>query len=237
MDKKKYNIIVAEDELPIREYILDLISNLREFNVFGTASNGADLEELLQAPEVDLAIIDIDLPVKNTMDVLSDLGTTPPLIFITAYANYAVKAFEIGSLDFIVKPFEDDRFYQAMDRATLFLDNLEKKKKIKQEILWIKDDEKIFAVNIKEILYFKAKDKYTFIYTQSQTYKRCVSLTGLLNSLKRNEFIQTHRSYAINKKKIKFMEPMFNGNYELSLKGTEQSIPVSKKFYNELVKL
>lgn len=227
----KYRVIIAEDELPIRQHIENLLSRHSDFEVVASVSNGDDLKWNLKNSRFDLGFFDIDLPVENTMDVLTDTGMAPPIIFVTAYADYAVQAFEIGAVDFLVKPFTLVRFEASLERAREYL-----KRNCHQprQILWIKSEEKYLPLRTEEIIFVKADSKGLHINTESGVVKTNKTLSSFWSHLDRDLFCQVHRSYIVNKKCIKYMEPMFHGTYEISLKNHPEKIPVSRGYIKEL---
>ncbi|MDH4263654.1 MAG: response regulator [Spirochaetia bacterium] len=115
--EKKIRTIIVEDELPIRDEILELAMLSEDLQVVGVGKNGKELAELLDQKKPDLAILDIELPITDTMTVLADRKNIPQIIFITAYEMYAPKAFEIAAIDFLVKPVKEERFNKALLRA------------------------------------------------------------------------------------------------------------------------
>ncbi|MDH5717535.1 MAG: LytTR family DNA-binding domain-containing protein [Spirochaetia bacterium] len=236
--KTKPTVIIAEDELPIRVYIQKLLSQKKEFKLAGVAKDGLELEKLLIETKPDIALLDIDLPIKNTLDVLSEIDNLPLIIFITSYDEYAIKAYEIGVVDYIVKPFNESRLFTALNRAINVL-NLKKEKKDELiDYLWLKLEEKILPIAISDIIYLEADDKYTNLFAEKKRYRVCKSLSRIFNLLDKKDFIQVHRKYVLRKSVIKQIEPLFNGNY-LAILHNEAQIPISrghfKKIKNQII--
>ena len=224
-------VIVAEDELPIRQEILGLLAGKPEFSVIGTAGNGADLKKLLKKG-ADLALLDIDLPVQNTMDVIAEMDTLPRIIFITAYDNYAVKAFEINAVDFLVKPIAEERFFEALERAKRAINLLSSQPQKKLEALWVREDSFIRPVSVKDVVFLEANDKYTTIHAGREKYSVLKPIRKIFKYLDQNEFMRIHRKYVVNRKFIKSIHSFSGGKYKLALID-DTKLPIGRTFYKE----
>ncbi|MDH5717837.1 MAG: response regulator transcription factor [Spirochaetia bacterium] len=230
---KKYNVIVAEDELPIRQYICDLLKNKNEYQIVGEAKNGSELKKLLKDDTAHIALLDIDLPEKNTLEVLSEFEKLPLIIFITAYNEYAVQAFEIGVVDYIVKPIEEIRFDMALNRAVNLLKIEKEKRENLMEHLWLKQNDQILPIPLSKIDYLQSDNKYTKLFSEKEEYKICKPLSRIYNMLNKEDFIQIHRRYIIRRSIIKKIEPLFKGNYEIVLSKNTR-LPCSKNYFKKI---
>ncbi|MDH5718457.1 MAG: LytTR family DNA-binding domain-containing protein [Spirochaetia bacterium] len=230
---KKRKIVIAEDELPIRAYIEKLVSQRKDFKIVGSAKDGLELQKILSENTIDIALLDIDLPIKNTLEVLSEIDNLPLIIFITSYDKYAAKAYELGVIDYILKPFDENRFHSALNRAVNFLNIKTETKNDLIDYLWLKTGEKILPVPISEIRYFEADNKYTNLFSEKKRYRVCKSLSHIYNLVDKQEFIQVHRKYVIRKSMIKQIEPLFNGNH-LAILHDNSKIPISRTHFKTI---
>ena len=237
---QKIRTIIAEDELPIREEILEIALEREELQIVGIGKNGKELEELLDQKKPDLALLDIELPIKDTMTVLSEKTDIPQLIFISAFEIYAPRAFEMEAVDYLVKPIKKERFMDAISRAirrikAKKLNNY--KTNVNPAILWIREKDKVIPIPFLDIYYLEAQDKVTLIYMNGNNYFTVTrSLSSIMQQLPPAQFLQIHRKYAVNVSIILNMEPMFHGRYELTLKGIKQKLPVSRRYATTFLK-
>lgn len=230
----KIRTIIVEDELPIREEILELALQKEELQIVGVGKNGVELEELLDSKKPDLALLDIELPIKNTMTVLSEKSTLPHIIFITAYDVYAPKAFEMAAIDYIVKPLKKERFDQAIARASERIKtNLANNNPATRtsELLWLRENDKIVPIPVSDILYIEARDKTTIVYTGiGKNFYIPRPFSSLMQQLDPARFLQIHRKYAVKISEILNMEALFHGQYEITLKSIPKKLPVSRRY-------
>jgi DNA-binding LytR/AlgR family response regulator len=121
--KEHFSVFVAEDEQPARDYLFKLIFKRAELKVEGWAKDGGETLEKLTKENYDLLFLDINLPVISGIELLDKIKNPPYVIFTTAYANHAIKAFDIGAIDYLLKPFSENRFNSAVEKAVIILKN------------------------------------------------------------------------------------------------------------------
>ncbi|MDH5656290.1 MAG: LytTR family DNA-binding domain-containing protein [Spirochaetia bacterium] len=230
MAERVYRVIVAEDELPIREHILNLVREDPKIEIAGVAGNGADLKRLLKKNIADIALLDIDLPVKNTMEVLSEVDSLPGIVFITAYENFAVKAFEIGAVDFLIKPFQNERLFTALNRAKDYIDHALAADTINyNEVVWIREEKKVFPVSVDDIIYLQSDDKYTKIHTLKREYRILRPLSRVYKYMNQYDFTRIHRCFVIKKSALKSIE-FSDQRYMAVMTDKDLKLPVSKTY-------
>ncbi len=201
----------------------------------------------LYRPEV--LFLDIHLPDMNGFDVLKALDYHPMVIFTTAYAEYAVQAFEVFSVDYLVKPFDDIRFKKAIEKisqfkqihpvpdyakmATLFF---EAQRKPKQTSLAVKSGQKILLIDYEDITYLKADDKYVTVSLSDNKTYLCEKPLGSLEEILPDDFIRVHRSYIINKNWIAEIHRYFKGRLMLVIDDKERTTIITSESYTHTVK-
>jgi DNA-binding LytR/AlgR family response regulator len=121
--KEQISVFIAEDEQPARDYLLNLVLKRKELKVEGWAKDGKETLQKLTSANYDLLFLDINLPVISGLEILEKIKNPPYVIFTTAYASHAVKAFDIGAIDYLLKPFSENRFNNAVEKAILILKN------------------------------------------------------------------------------------------------------------------
>ena len=236
----KIRTIIVEDELPIREEIVEFASSFKELHITGVGKNGDELENLLDHNSPELALLDIELPITDTMEILSERKNLPHIIFITAHAQYALQVFQVPTIDYLIKPLTQERFNQAVDRAIQRIKGSRKvntKSQVHNPNIWIRDNNRIVPLPVSELVYMEVQNKTTIIYTrENKKYTVTQSLSSLLEKLNPEIYIQIHRKYAVNLSTISDMEPLFGGNYHVTLREFDSKLPVSRRFAKLLLK-
>ncbi|MFZ6800748.1 LytR/AlgR family response regulator transcription factor [Undibacterium sp. Di24W] len=208
---------IAEDEPLARESLRDAISQRSELRLIGEAADGKSALEQINLLLPEVVFMDIQMPEMTGLEVLERLNYNPHIIFTTAYDQYAVAAFELNAVDYLLKPFSLERFDAAVDRLQTeeasaphnsMIDALqavaESNKAPLQRIL-VKDRGQIFPVNVNEIAYLKSDVKYTGIYVGDKTYLVRLGLSELADRLDPQRFVRIHRSVMVN---LDFVESM-----------------------------
>ncbi len=203
-----YTAIIIEDEYPARLRLEQMLSHHQDsIKLLGQADTGKAAIEMTKIYRPDVLFLDIHLPDMNGFGVLQALDYHPLVIFTTAYAEYAVQAFEVFSVDYLVKPFDDVRFKKAIDKisqfrhlvpvpdyakmATLFF---EAQHKAKQTSLAVKSGHKILLIDYEDITHLKADDKYVTVSTATNKTYLCEKSLGTLEESLPDYFIRVHRS-------------------------------------------
>ncbi len=224
MITKKYSAVIVDDERPARLMIYNLLEKHQSVvHIIGEAHNGQTAIELIGRTEPDLLFLDIQMPDMNGFEMLSRLNRQPIIIFTTAYDQYALKAFRENSLDYLLKPIEQERFDQCIQKLVR-LGNLNKEMDIqrmlgifnqlqpKQEVsaLPVKVGQKILLIRFSEIIYCQSADGYVSLFTSSgKEFVTDNNLQELENKLPEN-FLRVQKSYIVNKDKIKEIQRYFN---------------------------
>ncbi len=208
---------IAEDEPLARETIRDAVNQRPELRLIGEAADGASALEQINRLQPEVLFMDIQMPEMTGLEVLKRIDYRPSIIFTTAYDQYAVAAFELNALDYLLKPFTRERFNAAVDRLQENIETAstptmiaalhqaaEPNKAPLQRIL-VKDRGHIFPVNVNDIAYLKSDAKYTGIYVADKTYLVRLGLSELAERLDPQRFVRIHRSVTVN---LDFVESM-----------------------------
>ena len=205
-----FNCLIVDDEPIARDIIVSYCRNIPSLQIVSTCENALEAKSILQDYQVQIMFLDIHLPVLDGINFLKVLKNPPQVIFMTAYKDYAVNAFDLDACDYLVKPFSLDRFIIAVDKAIDKLNGLEKKALPKNtydnNYLFIKADGRIYNINFDELLYAEAKGNYTRIVTTTYEITPNISFTNFEKMLPAILFIRIHRSFIINKSKIGHVE-------------------------------
>ena len=245
-----YTAIIIEDEYPARLRLEQMLSHHQDsIKLLGQADTGKAAIDMTKIYRPDVLFLDIHLPDMNGFGVLQALDYHPLVIFTTAYAEYAVQAFEVFSVDYLVKPFDDVRFKKAIDKisqfrhlvpvpdyakmATLFF---EAQHKAKQTSLAVKSGHKILLIDYEDITHLKADDKYVTVSTATNKTYLCEKSLGTLEESLPDYFIRVHRSYIINKTWIAEIHRYFKGRLMLVIDDKERTTVITSESYTHAVK-
>ncbi|PJI06696.1 MULTISPECIES: LytR/AlgR family response regulator transcription factor [Clostridium] len=240
--------ILIEDELPAMDELKFILEKYNEIEIVGTAENSNDGIDIIKCLKPEAVFLDINIPTCNGINLakkIKDVNSKIAVIFVTAYDKYAVDAFEIMALDYILKPFDDKRIDKTVQRLKKYIDisrenNISVESRISELIKELKNAKvvniinKIPCENNGKIILVDAEDIY-FCYIESEkTYiklydKIYVTSNNLSEIEEKTGFFRAHRSYVVNINKILEIYSWFNGTYKLVMKDPEKSeIPVSR---------
>lgn len=265
MNGSPYRTLVVDDEPRARQGLIRLLDNVPAFTCVGEAPNGLEAIGRIQQLQPDLLLLDIQMPEINGFEVLQSLPPQgrPMTIFITAYDSYAIQAFEVHAIDYILKPFTDARFFAALERARQQLeaqsvssqqaglgqllaqwaklqeqtpDKLVKPSDPLDHRLIIKHEGAIHFLEYAEIRWVEAYDYYVKIHVADRFFLVRKSLKSLAEDLPSAHFIRVHKSALVNLQYIQRMEPIHQGAYTMFL-SEGQRIKVSKTYSKAILDL
>ncbi|MEG2786519.1 MAG: LytTR family DNA-binding domain-containing protein [Romboutsia sp.] len=229
--------IIVEDEFPAREELKYFIKNYSEIEIINEFDNGLDVLKFIQENSIDVIFLDINIPMLDGMllaKTINKFKSKPKIVFITAYKEYAVEAFELEVFDYVLKPYSDQRIINTLNKLKDKEIDFSNKKELYEEkidshdtvTLWKND--KMVVLKLSDIYYCEAKERETIVYTNIDEYIVKSSISEFYNTISNNQFFKTHRSYIVNIDKIKEIIPWFNSTYILKLKEISKEIPVSR---------
>ncbi len=234
--------IIVEDEFPAREELKYFIKNFSKIEILNEFDNGVEVLKFIQENVVDVIFLDINIPLLDGMllaRTINNFKVKPKIVFITAYKEHAVDAFELEAFDYILKPYSDDRIISMLNKLQKSkINNIKTDNNIDEEkstiqksksmtvSLW--KNNKLRVVNVKDIYYCEARERETIVYTKNSEYTVKVSIKEFEKNLDSNLFFKTHRSYIVNTSKINEIIPWFNNTYKLNLNDINTEIPVSR---------
>jgi two-component system LytT family response regulator len=222
-----FKAIVIDDEPAARRLMKNLLQEYDDvLEVIAEANNGKEAIEKIEKLKPDLIFLDIQMPDLTGFEVIEQLTEKPNIIFTTAYEQYAIKAFETFSIDYLLKPIKEERLQQSIGKLkqfgrlnhTINVNGLQEiirqfQSPKKATAFPIKTGDRIILLRYENIVYFEAQDKYVCVFTaDGQKYLTDQSLTTLAEKLP-SPFCRIHRSHIINKERIKEMHRHFSGRY------------------------
>jgi len=235
---KRFKTIIIDDERLAREEVKRALEKHIEFEIIGEASHVDEAITLIEDLQPDLLFLDIHMPGKSGFDLLEELTNVPDVVFTTAYDQYAVKAFEMNALDYLVKPLRDERFSKTIEKVKEELSNrvkLEPTTLPMHQKIFIKDGEKCHFIPLTDIYFIESLENYARLYFGSDKAMIKRSLNLLAEKLDPKVFFRVNRSQMINIHYIKEIHPYFNNKLQIILttgKKLEVSSRQSVKFKN-----
>ncbi|MEF3356095.1 LytTR family DNA-binding domain-containing protein [Paenibacillus sp. GYB006] len=239
--------IIVEDEVLARQELRYLIETHSKIKVEAEFEDGLDALKFLQSQEVDVLFLDINIPSIDGVLLahnISKFSVKPYIVFITAYKEHAVEAFEVEAFDYILKPYSESRITSML--AKLETAYIGQRRAIPEQHLPsitkvnLYKNEKIIVVDADDIYYAVAQEKTTEVVTKNEKYTMQLSISEFYERLPKEVFFRCHRSYLVNTEKIKEIVPWFNNTYLLRLSEIDAEIPVSRskaKEFRQLMRL
>ena len=231
--------IIIDDERLARNELRKLLQEFNEIEVIDEAANVNEGIEKIEQQNPDLIFLDIQMPGKTGFDLLEELDRSPKVIFTTAYDEYALKAFEVNALDYLLKPIEPKRLSDAIQKLHIeegrdtngsYSNNVVKANSLltENDQVFVKDGERCWFVKLNEIRLFESVGNYAKVFFAGNKPLILKSLNALEERLDDKVFFRANRKHIINMRWIEKIEPYFNGGLLLELKGGEK-IEVSRR--------
>lgn len=227
--------LVVDDEPPAREIIRRYIAEVPMLQLAGECGNAVQAIQFLQSKPVDLLFLDIRMPQLNGTELLKVIRHPPPVIFTTAYAEYALEGYELDVMDYLLKPIRFDRFVKAVNKVfqlqgqrTIEQAPVEEVKE--ESFVYFRADRKMVKVMLQDIFYIESMKDYIKVFTSSGTIITKQSMTSVEAMLPEKQFIRTHRSFIVSLGKIRSFTSEL-----LEVGKTE--IPIGKLFRSNVLKV
>ena len=237
----KTTCLIVDDEKLARDLIMEYLQNYPDLELVAECSKGAEAVEKINSLKPDLIFLDVQMPGMNGFDVLDEIEHEPYVIFVTAYDQHAIKAFEKNAVDYLLKPLDEDRFRTAIGRALkrkgLEQNNIEElmeslkpeRKSTYDTHIFVQKSEKLFNLAVDDILFLEASGDYTVITTKADQYVSSSGIGRLEELLTPDIFFRVHRSTIINIHHLKEIEKHFNGGMMVKM-NNGKTFPVSRTY-------
>ncbi|MEY3437320.1 MAG: hypothetical protein RL335_1776 [Bacteroidota bacterium] len=229
--------LIIDDERLARNELRKLLAAHPEIEIAGEASNATEGIEKIESINPDLIFLDIQMPGKTGFDMLAELEKAPVVIFTTAYDEYALKAFEVNALDYLLKPVDPIRLADALNRFSVDekgdlasdADAYSNKSMLTEnDQVFVKDGERCWFVKLSDIRLFESVGNYARVFFGSNKPLILKSLNALEERLEEKTFFRANRKHIVNLRMIEKVEPYFNGGLLLEIKGGEK-VEVSRR--------
>jgi len=238
-------VIIIDDEPLARSIVIEYIQHFPDLVVSQVCSNGFEGIKAIQQYKPDLIILDIQMPKINGFEMLELIENPPAVIFATAFDEYAIKAFEAHAIDYLLKPFNQDRFEKAIKKWREQKNNSAGEKQTKQllddvsltspprERIVIKDGSKIKIIPIQDVHYLEAADDFVKVFTKEGYFLKNKTMSHFEQVLDPSQFVRSHRSYIVNLQQITRIDPYEKDNHVAILRSGAK-VPVSRTGYPRL---
>jgi two-component system LytT family response regulator len=232
---EKIRTMIVDDEPLARRGIRAQLKEEKDIEIVSECRNGSEAVAAIEKQSPDLVFLDVQMPELDGFGVLDAVGVEhmPAVIFVTAYDRYALRAFEVHALDYLLKPFDDERFGKAVQRARRqierksiddlssrlqgLLDDLQSARKYVERLV-VKSPGRIFFLSVAEIDCIEAADNYVRLHAGRESHLLRETMSSLEKKLDPAQFLRVHRSRIVNLRKIKELQPLFRGEYDITLR-------------------
>lgn len=243
-------VLIVDDEPLARERIERALERHDDFEVVGQAEDAPAAQRLIRQADPDLVFMDLRMPGGDGLSVIADLAPDerPLVVFVTAYDDRAVEAFRVHAVDYLIKPFDAERFDEAIAEVRKRFDDAGATERLESLIrdlrpsdrhasrLRIKEDDRVFFVPVADVHYLESDGNHVILHMEKGVEHRIrTTLSGLLEELDPSRFVRVHRSTVLNIDHLKEVQPWFSGDYlALLLDGRE--IRVSRRYREDLMR-
>jgi two-component system LytT family response regulator len=247
----KIRTLIVDDEPLARERIVDMLVGDAEVEIIGECGDGLTAVATIESLKPDLLFLDVQMPELDGFGVLEAIEETSAIVFVTAYDQYALRAFEVHALDYLLKPFDRERFDKALRRAksqiereragtmnrelAALLADLKSRPKPLERLV-IKAGGRVFFLRVDEIDWIEAAANYVRLHTGKEAHLLRETINGLAAKLDPDKFLRIHRSIIVNLERVKEMQPWFHGDYVVILQDGTQ-LTSSRNYREQLRKL
>lgn len=236
--------VIADDELPARDKLSRWLGGIDDIEVLAQCADGIAAAEAIEQHRPDVAFLDIQMPVLSGLEVAAQLEETnaPLVVFVTAFDEHAIKAFDLSAVDYLLKPYDKDRLLRAVARVRERLGAMGAKASAiavaraqaqPNDRLLVPAGEKLQLIDTATIDWLEADDNYVHVHAGSRDYLLRRTLQDLLTQLGTDRFVRVHKSAAVNIAAVQSLSPLFKGDYELTLR-TSHTLRMSRRFKDEL---
>ncbi len=226
--------IIIDDERLARQELKNLLSAYSEIQIVGEANNAEAAVEQIKQLKPDVIFLDIQMPGKNGFELLEEISGVPEVVFVTAYDEYAIRAFEVNALDYLLKPVQPNRLGEPIKKL-LNKESSEKSENKEQtqalnddDQVFVKDGDKCWFVKLSDIRLFESEGNYVRVHFDKNRPLILRSLNNLDERLNNKTFFRASRKHIVNLKWVESIENWFNGGLMVKLKGGEQ-VEISRR--------
>ena len=226
--KRMYNVLIVDDEFLARKLLTEYVSKIDYLKLVDTCADATQAMEALNKEQIDILLLDIQMPDISGMEMLKLFNNNKTAVILTtAYSDYAVDAFSLGVIDYLLKPFDYARFVQAINKAVSYKMSGQQQD-TPNDYIMVKADYKLYKVNFEDLLYIEGQHEYVTFHTKTKRITALYSLRNLEETLPRDKFIRTHKSFIVSIKNIEDID-------KLNVTVAGNKIPVGASYRDSLI--
>lgn len=248
---KNIRTIVVDDEPAARSRVVRLLQTDPDILIVAECRNGLEALDIIQKDPVELVFLDVQMPQLTGFDVVDKFvpGRSPFVIFVTAHDRYALKAFNVNAVDYLLKPYDDERFHTSLARAKDFIemrenkrladrmmslvqDHMNARREFTQEIV-IKEKGREYRIPVQDVMWIRAEGNYLVIQTESRSYLLRMTMNMVETDLDPTDFVRVHRSYMVNMAHVRGTR--YSGNNEFTFTMSNGKHLLSGRSYKEQI--
>ena len=223
-----YNVLIVDDEFLARKLLTEYVSKIDYLNLVDTCADATKAMEVLNKERIDILMLDIQMPDLSGIEMLKLFNNNKTAVILTtAYSEYAVDAFALGVVDYLLKPFDYARFVQAINKAVNYK-LLDPQSEISNDYIMVKADYKLYKINFEDLLFIEGQHEYVTFHTKTKRITALYSLRNLEETLPKDKFIRTHKSFIVSIKNIEDIDKV-----NVTVSGNK--IPVGASFRDSLI--
>jgi len=246
MEKHKFRTIIVDDEAPARELLKRYIAEIPGVELIAECSNGFDAVKAISELHPEVVILDIQMPKLNGFEVIELLDELPYIIFSTAYDEFALKAFEVHAIDYLLKPYSLDRLKEAFQHIQNYfsktqlqslkeISTIVQSKNVPIERILVKEGAKVVIIPVDQIMYIEAQDDYAAIHSEDKVHLKQQRMAELEKILDSTKFVRIHRSYILNVEYLARIE-LYAKDSRVAILRDGTKLPISRSGYEKLKK-
>jgi two-component system, LytTR family, response regulator len=250
---EKWRVLIVDDEPLARDGVRINLEEQTDFEIVGEAGNGEEAVEAIRELRPDVVFLDVQMPGLDGFGVLGALSgeTLPQIVFVTAYDQFALQAFEAHALDYLLKPFDEERFLKSLDRVrqhlrshrrgeledrlVSLLEELGDRPRFLERFV-VRSGGKILILRAEDVDWIEAAANYVKLHVSGRVYLMRETMTRLEQALDPNHFVRIHRSTIVRVDRIRMLEPLFQGDYVVVLQDGAR-LPTSRTYRDNLQEL
>lgn len=235
-------VLIIDDEFPARKLIRHYLSDVDDVEVVGEYDNCIDALKFLEINSADIIFLDINMSQMSGIDMalkIKSIPKPPNIVFTTGFTEYAVKAFELKAIDYVVKPYTKSRILESVDRVREAKSN-QLYGLLSDDIVYsngklsVWDGDRLIVIKYANINYFSAAKKgKSYVHAVKGKFLADISLKEIENKMDINKFFRVHKSFIVNTEKITEITPSYNNTYDLTMESSNEKIPVSRNYISQ----
>lgn len=234
----KIRVVIVDDEDLARQIVREMLARHSDIEVIGECANGFEAVRAVSELKPNLVFLDIQMPKLDGFEVLELIGDQVAIVFVTAYDEHALRAFEVNAVDYLLKPFRAERFDAALQRAKERIGKQSTESVVQltaaarpegqhAERIVVKDGTRVQIIPVAKLDYAEAQDDYVALATQGKKFLKQQTISSLENSLNPQNFVRVHRSYLVNLERVTRLEPFGKDTHVVILHDGSR-LPVSR---------